>query len=194
MSSRLPPTPPPSQWLWLIRILTLVLVIAAVVAAFYFRDHIQALRPYGYAGVFAISLIGNATLILPVPGLAVTSIMGAVLNPILVGIVAGLGQAIGEMTGYMAGYSLVGAGSSQTFLDNNPRYHKLAAWMRRYGAWTIFVLAAIPNPAFDVAGLVAGALRVPVWKFLLMVAMGGAIKNTAFAYLGRVGSEVFTHW
>jgi len=166
------------------QVLTLVALVAAVVATFYFRDRVQQLEPYGYAAIFIVSLVSNATLILPVPGLAVTSLMGAVLNPLGVGVVAGVGQAIGELTGYMAGYS------GQTLIDGNPRYEKLVVWMRRYGALTIFVLALIPNPLFDVAGIVAGALRMPMWQYLLAAVAGKIIKNIAFAYLGNLGSDV----
>jgi membrane protein YqaA with SNARE-associated domain len=178
----LPAATQPSTWrLRLVQVITIVAIIAAVAAAFYFRDRMQALKPYGYVAIFIVSLVSNATLILPVPGLAFTGFMGAIFNPALVGIVAGVGQAIGELTGYMAGYS------GQTLIDNNPRYQKLAAWMRRYGALTILVLAAIPNPVFDVAGIIAGALRMPVWQFLLAAAAGKIIKNIASAYLGDLG-------
>jgi len=91
-----------------------------------------------------------------VPGLAISSVMGGVFNPWIVGIVGGVGQALGELTGYMAGYS------GQTWVDENPVYNRLAEWMQRHGILTIFVLALIPNPVFDVGGLAAGALRFPL--------------------------------
>ncbi len=56
--------------------------------------------------------------------------------------------------------------------------------MRRYGLWVIFVLALIPNPVFDVAGIICGVLRIPVWKFLLAAGAGKVLKATIIAYLG----------
>jgi uncharacterized membrane protein YdjX (TVP38/TMEM64 family) len=156
-------------------------VLLALVAAYYFKDHIQELKPYGYAAVFLTGLISNATVILPVPGLAVTAVMAGILNPWVVGLVGGLAQALGELTGYMAGYS------GQTWVDENPTYDRLAKWMQRRGLLTIAALAAIPNPAFDLAGIAAGALRLPVWKFLVGCVIGGIIKNTAFALAGYYG-------
>jgi membrane protein YqaA with SNARE-associated domain len=97
--------------------------------------------------------------------------------------VAGAGQALGEMTGYLAGYS------GQELIDNSPRYEKLVSWMRRYGAVTIFVLALIPNPVFDVAGIVAGALRMPWWLYLLSAGAGKILKNVALAYGAALGIE-----
>ncbi len=175
------PPPPPTRRLRVVQTLTVVTAVVALAAAYYFKDHIQELKPYGYAAVFLAGLISNATVILPVPGLAITAVMAGILNPWIVGLVGGAAQALGELTGYMAGYS------SQTWVDENLTYDRLARWMQRRGLLTIAVLAAIPNPAFDVAGIAAGALRLPVWKFLAGCAIGGVIKNTVFALAGYYG-------
>ncbi|MGD9001150.1 MAG: VTT domain-containing protein, partial [Anaerolineae bacterium] len=58
---------------------------------------------------------------------------------------------------------------------------------QRYGVFAIFLLALLPNPLFDVAGMAAGALRLPVWKFLLSCAAGKVIKNILFAVAGYYG-------
>jgi uncharacterized membrane protein YdjX (TVP38/TMEM64 family) len=167
----------------IVRVLTIIAVIAALVAAVYFRDRLEALKQYGYLAVFLVGLVSNATLILPVPGLAVSSVMGSVFNPWVVGLVGGLGQALGELTGYMAGYS------GQTLVDGNPTYDRLTRWMQRYGALTIFVLALVPNPIFDLGGLAAGTLRFPLPRFLVSCAAGKVIKNILFALAGFYGIE-----
>jgi len=56
--------------------------------------------------------------------------------------------------------------------------------MRKYGDVTILVLAFIPNPLFDVAGAIAGILRMPVWKFLIYCVIGKILKMMMFAYAG----------
>jgi hypothetical protein len=45
----------------------------------------------------------------------------------------------------------------------------------------VFVLAVVPNPVFDLAGVAAGALRMPVGGYLAAVATGKVIKNVAIA-------------
>jgi uncharacterized membrane protein YdjX (TVP38/TMEM64 family) len=45
----------------------------------------------------------------------------------------------------------------------------------------IFVLAVVPNPLFDLAGVAAGALRMPVRGYVAAVATGKVIKNVAIA-------------
>lgn len=175
------PPPPPAWRLRIVRILTVVAVVAALALAVYFRDRIQDLQRYGYAAVFLVGLVSNATVVLPLPALAVSSVMGGFLNPWFVGIIGGVGQALGEMTGYMAGYS------GQTWIDENPTYNRLTRWMQRHGMLTVFVMAVIPNPLFDLGGMAAGALRFPVWKFLIACTGGKVIKNIAFALAGYYG-------
>lgn len=57
--------------------------------------------------------------------------------------------------------------------------------MRKYGDITILVLAFIPNPLFDMAGLIAGVLKMPVWKFLAYCIVGKILKMMVFAYVGE---------
>jgi uncharacterized membrane protein YdjX (TVP38/TMEM64 family) len=177
------PPPPPTWRLRIVQISTVVIVLAALGAAYYFKDRIQELEPYGYAAVFVVTLISNATVILPLPGLAIMAVMAGILNPWIIGIVGGVAQALGELTGYMAGYS------GQTWVDENPAYDRLAKWMQQRGLLTIAALAAIPNPAFDLAGIAAGALRLPLWKFLVGCIIGGIVKNTIVALAGYYGIE-----
>jgi len=154
----------------------LAVVITLVIVAF--RDDLARFENYGYAGVFLISLLGNATVILPAPSLAVVFSMGGVLNPLFVGLVAGVGEALGELTGYMAGYG------GRAVIEDWQMYHRLERWMQRHGSATIFVLSAIPNPIFDLAGIAAGVLRFPLQWFLLSCWAGKTIKTIAFAFMG----------
>lgn len=177
------PPPPPTRRLRTVQILTVITILAALGATLYFRDHLQELEQYGYAAIFLVGLVSNATLVLPVPGLVVSSVMGGVFNPWVVGIVGGVGQALGELGGYMIGYS------GQTWVNETPIYNRLTWWMQRYGVLTIFVLALVPNPIFDVGGVAAGALRFPLSKFLVSCTAGKVIKNIIFALAGYYGIE-----
>lgn len=177
-------SPPSARRLRVVRILTVVAICVAIGAAAYFRDHLQELERYGYVAVFLVGLVSNATVVLPVPGLAISSVMGGLFNPWVVGLVGGVGQALGELTGYMAGYS------GQTLVDGNPIHERLMRWMQRYGTLTIFILALVPNPIFDLGGIAAGTLRFPLWKFLVSCTAGKVIKNILFALAGYYGIEV----
>jgi membrane protein YqaA with SNARE-associated domain len=160
------------------RILALVFVIGLTVFLYLNRDRVQELEGLGYPGIFLLSLLSNATLILPVPGVLFTSAMGAVFNPFWVAIAAGTGAALGELTGYLAGYS------GQDVVNRTKWQPKVEGWMRKYGGITVFVLALVPNPVFDIAGLTAGMLKMPIPKFLFWSMLGKIIKMMAFAYGG----------
>ena len=160
------------------RLGAVVLALAITLAIVLFRDELARFERYGYPGVFLISLLGNATVILPAPSLAVVFGMGGVLNPFFVGLVAGVGEALGELTGYLAGYG------GQAVVKDWGMYERLERWMQRNGSATILALSAIPNPIFDLAGIAAGALRFPLERFLLSCWVGKTIKTTLFAYVG----------
>ena len=166
------------------RVVAVLASIAITAAIFIFADRIRGLGQYGYPGVFLVSLVGNATLTLPAPYYVVVGALGAALNPLLLGIIAGLGASLGEMTGYLAGIG------GRAVIENRTIYERVEGWMRRRGMLVIFVLAAIPNPLFDVGGISAGALRMPVWKFLLACWAGKTVRLTVLALLGK-GVDVF---
>jgi membrane protein YqaA with SNARE-associated domain len=155
-----------------------VLAIAITLVIVLFHDELARFSRYGYPGVFLVSLLGNATVILPAPSLAVVFGMGGVLNPLFVGLVAGVGEALGELTGYLAGYG------GRAVIEDREMYGRLERWMQRHGSATIFVLSAIPNPIFDLAGIAAGVLRFPLQRFLLSCWVGKTIKTTCFALAG----------
>jgi membrane protein YqaA with SNARE-associated domain len=162
---------------------TAVLVALAVtvaVAIIATQIDLEQFRRYGYPGVFLASLISNATIALPVPGLAVTVGMAVALPNEwwLIGLVAGVGEALGESTGYLAGYGGSGV------IENRQIYERLQYWMKHHGMMTIFILSAIPNPFIDLAGLSAGASKYAFYKFLLAAWLGKTIKTLVFSWAG----------
>ena len=164
-----------------LRLASLLVVIAITVGLFLFRDRLgdlETYKNYGYLGAFMVSAITSATIILPIPGIAVIFALGAVLNPIIVGVAGGVGGGLGELTGYLAGYSGRGV------VENHKLYERMERWMRRRGSVTIFVLALIPNPFFDLAGFTAGALRFPLWKFLTVCLLGKIPRFVGIAVAG----------
>ena len=161
-----------------LRILLILVVIAITATVFVFRDQVADLETYGYLGAFLIAVATSATIILPVPGIVLIGALGVAYDPVLIGLAAGAGSALGEITGYMAGFS------GQVVFENSRFYPRLERWMRRRGFIAITVLSFVPNPFFDVAGATAGALRFPLWKFLLACFVGKAVRYSLVAWLG----------
>ncbi len=162
----------------ILRILALAVVVGITVYIFSIRDRVEEFAAYGYPGIFIIMLMANATVILPAPGVAVVFAAGNIFNPLLVALAAGTGGAIGEISGYLAGFS------GQAVVERMDIYQKINPWVKKYGAWTILILSAIPNPFFDLAGIAAGMAKMPLWKFLLFCWIGQLIKMAMFAYAG----------
>jgi membrane protein YqaA with SNARE-associated domain len=168
---------------------TILFGILLTIVLFIFRDKISGLGNYGYLGAFLVSLITSATIVLPVPGIVVLFALGATLNPVLVGLVAAFGSIIGEMTGFVVGY-----GGSEAIPQKNKVYLRLEGWMKRWGSWAVFVIAATPLPLFDVAGLISGALHFPLWKFFLAGWAGKSIKLVLLVVAGAWGWQTVINW
>lgn len=159
-----------------LRVLALVFVISLTVILVINRSKVKELEGYGYPGIFLVSMLANATLILPVPGVLITSAMGAVFNPFWVAVAAGSGAALGELSGYLTGFS------GQAVIERTPAYERMEGWMKKYGEWVVLVMAFIPNPLFDMAGIIAGALKMPMARFLFWCWIGKILKMLLFAY------------
>jgi membrane protein YqaA with SNARE-associated domain len=160
------------------RIVALLAVIALSIFIFSIRDRAEDLAIYGYPGIFLIAFLSYATVLLPAPGVAVVFAMGAVFHPVGVALAAGTGAALGEISGYLAGFS------GQAVIERADIYKRLTRWMQKNGPITVFLLSAIPNPFFDLAGVAAGALKLPLLKFLLWCWLGETTKMLIFAYAG----------
>src|SRR5438093_8784062 len=178
------------EYTLLIGVLTLLTTFA--IGFFYFSANIESLKSYGYAGLFLVNIIGAASILLPSPAAASVLGGGAFLSDFLgvpafiwVGLVAGLGEAIGEFSGYAAGFG------GRVMIENRPVYSRIHRWMERRGFITMFAMSAFPNPLFDVAGIAAGAVQMPIRQFFIAVLGGKTIKNTWLAALGGVGVSVF---
>jgi len=165
-------------------------ITALAFAFFYFDIDIAELTTYGYIGVFAIGFISAASIVLPMPGVAAIVSGGALLDPILgipapimVGLVGGVAEALGELTGYAAGFG------GSAIIQERSFYPTVENWMRRHGLITVFALSAVPNPLLDLAGVAAGATRMPILRFFLGVWGGKTVKNIYLASGGLALGE-----
>ena len=164
-----------------LRLLLLLAVIALSLWLVTVRERAAELGQYGYPGIVLINAMASGTVLIPMPGVIVTYTLGGVFNPLLVGLAAAAGAALGELSGYVAGVS------GRAVVENMHLYDRLLERMRRHTRATVLVLvimAAIPNPAFDLVGIAAGTLRVPLPRFFLSAFAGNLVKMLAFAYAG----------
>ncbi len=164
----------------LFQIISLLAVIGISVFVISLGNKSRQLIAWGYPGIFIISILANATVLIPAPGVALVFAMGGLsqFNPIILAIVAGAGSTIGELSGYLAGFS------GQAVIERQDIYKKIQPYILKYGGAAIFLLAAIPNPFFDIGGIIAGTLKMPVRNFLFWCFLGKIVKMLFFAYAG----------
>ena len=137
---------------------------------------IGRLSYWAYGLVAGAVLLASGGLVVPVPHLLTTCAAATALNPAAVAVIAGIAGTLGELTGYFLGYSGSGV------LERHRYYHRVEGWMRRRGWLILFLISAVPNPLFDVAGIAAGALRYPLWRYFVAVGLGKQVKFFMVAY------------
>ena len=133
----------------------------------------SVLGNYAFFGVFLVTAIANATTIVPVPYIPIVACIAQQSNLFGLIIPAGaLGSMLGESVAFFVGRS------GRDVIDDTRFYR----WVQRQllKPWraflVLFLLAAPPNPLFDIAGLTAGALGLPYWLFATAVFLGRLIR------------------
>ncbi|KAL3507909.1 hypothetical protein ACH5RR_033291 [Cinchona calisaya] len=106
----------------------------------------------------------------------------------------GLGTALGELPPYFISRAASMSGGQidameeldATSSENNGvlarRLNNLKRWFLSHAQYlnffTILVLASVPNPLFDLAGIMCGQFGIPFWEFFLATLVGKAILKT----------------
>jgi len=153
----------------------------------YFDISVEKFASTAYLLVFGTTLVSNASILVPVVfHVSIIITAAKYLNPVLIALVGSVGGALGEITGYYAGYF----GKRIIHLEDTPGYERLVGWMERYGPLGIFFVSVQPILPIDVAGLLAGASKLPLWKFLLPCWAGKFIKYLLLCYLGDAFLDV----
>lgn len=179
------------RWAYTLGIIGVVVTILMAIAVIAYSDRLREMQHWGYLGAFIISILGGATIIIPVPMLAVVFALGSAMsNPwtaALLAVSAGLGELIGALTIYMTGH-----GAGRVLVDSKhgrvqKAYEKLLELMERRGPLTLFIVASVINPFFYPAALAAGALRFGLKKYIFIVLAGKLIKCATIVYAGYFG-------
>ncbi len=132
-----------------------------------------------YLAVFVVTLVANLTVMAPVPiAVSVMVTVAGNWDPALAALAAALGGTIGELSGYYVGY----AGRKIAITDDFFGFDRVEKWINHYGAWAIVFLAFQPLIPFDVGGLIAGAAKMPMRKFLPALFAGKLPKYLLMAY------------
>ncbi len=179
--------PLPALGAWQLRLLGLLVLTLLTLVALAGARLAQTLPDspligtLGYGGIFLLTTCSSATLFIPAPAFGAVGVAGGVLNPVLVALAAGAGAATGEMTGYLVGRSgrMVLGGQQVGWIE------RIRNLVDRHGFLGLFLLAAIPNPFFDAAGIAAGSLGYSPGRYWITVALGKSVAYLAVALIGN---------
>lgn len=168
---------------WL-QVASLIVVTGVSLAAIPFAEEIRQNPGPAYLALLLVSVQSGALFMLPGFGWASIAVFAVAFDNVWGAVLVGTtGQVAGEMVSYLLGV----AGSP--WIQRRTSYRRVEAWIKRWGLLVIFVIAALPNPLFDLAGTIAGAARLGWWRFFVASWAGRLIKNIGFAAVGLQGAD-----
>jgi len=142
---------------------------------------------YGYFGIFVISFIGTASIIVPVPYTLIIfalSLTGK-WNPLLLTIAGGVGSALGEFSGYALGYF----GRRIISKERQEKMTYLVKLFDRYGPLAIFAFALTPLPD-DLLFIPLGILKYKFYKAFIPALIGKTLMILILVYFGDLFGNV----
>ena len=99
--------------------------------------------------------------------------------------VASIGNTLGAVVNYWLGVLVDRFEGRWWFPANAEQMQRARGWYARWGVWTLLLSWA---PFADPLTVVAGVMRTPFWKFLLLVAIAKTGRYAALIWLcGKVG-------
>jgi membrane protein YqaA with SNARE-associated domain len=177
----------PAQIHWVKLVIAIIVVFALSVLLYWILKHfieprfsLSKVVWAAYLALFVISFLINLSFI-PLP-FAVSLMIAAAAkyNPLMIALIGSLGACLGEMSGYYVG--LLG---KKVALANETRgYQMVRKWIDKYGFWAIVFISFQPVLPVEVGGIVAGAVKMPVVKFLPALWIGKLPKYIILIYAG----------
>lgn len=136
---------------------------------------------FGYFGVFLVSFLGTASIIVPIPYTLLILWLGILgFDPILLTIAGGTGSAVGELSGYLLGYY----GRKVLSSERQKKLGYLVRLIGRYGPFAIFVFALTPLPD-DLLFIPFGMMRYNFLRVFIPAILGKLLMCFILAYFGR---------
>lgn len=170
-----------------------LIVIVALAALFFAREDPYAMLStfgkFGYPGIFLLSFIGAASVIVPIPYTIVLLTISAPqfgFNPLLLAIVAGFGAAVGELVGYGLGY----AGRRVMSKKYDRRFNAMLKIFNRFGMPAVFIFALTPLPD-DLLFIPLGLMRYNLWKVFIPCVLGKFLMSLIITHVGVAAGAVF---
>ncbi|KAH6769886.1 SNARE associated Golgi protein family [Perilla frutescens var. hirtella] len=124
----------------------------------------------------------------------------------------GLGTALGELPPYFISRAATLSGSTVDAVEEldassaedegflSARLTQIKRWFLSHAQYlnfvTILILASVPNPLFDLAGIMCGQFGIPFWEFFFATVIGKALIKTHIqtVFIISVCNNQLLHW
>ena len=155
----------------------------------FFNGLSQLLLQYGYFGVFLLSLVGTASIIIPIPYTLIifTLSLSGQWNSTLLVIAGGVGSALGELTGYALGYF----GRRVVSEERQRKMIYLVRVFDRYGPLAIFAFALTPLPD-DLLFIPLGIMKYKFYKAFIPSLIGKMLMIFILVNSGNIAGDILT--
>ena len=144
----------------------------------------EAVRRFGYPGLFAVAAVSGFNILVPIPVVAFFPfLMEAGLSPVPAVLVIGAGMTVGDMVGYLlgrAGRKLVEQPAWMRRMERVQERHRLAPYILLF---FYAAFAPIPNELVVIPMALIGCN----WPGVLLAALGGNLIFNSLAAAGFQG-------
>lgn len=155
----------------------------------------QVLISWGPHGLFVLSILDSAGL--PVVGGVDALVIAIATRDPKQAYIAAMCAVAGSLIGSLILYGIARKGGEVLLAKHisSRRGARLHLWFQRYGLATVFIPAISPLPLpLKVPVFCAGALRVRVGYFVVVVLIARCIRYFALAYLGQHYGQSTVHF
>ncbi len=188
-------------------VVSVSVITGLLAAAIIYRQelaNVAAIQQYGLLGVFLITLLAASPIsvtAIPIPYMVIIFTLPGMLSdtwgfyaPILVGIVAAIGATLGQIPTFTLSYGSSSFSTRILSKISQKLYRKAEALVNKYGAFSVFIVSALPNPVHLPLTVIIGTLKFSPVIWTLLSLSGNAVKCLSFAFAGYYGLTSLERW
>lgn len=158
--------------------LAVIITVAFSIAMWLIKDKVSDYLGISLLGVLITCFVSNSSILLPSASLFIVMQAATIINPLLVSIVAAIGTTLGELVGFCLGRFGGNVIQNKKIDEIEKKFHKKPYFI-------VFLFSLLPLPVFDIIGILSGACKINILKFILCCFAGKFIKIIFYAFFGK---------
>lgn len=158
-------------------IFSLGLTISIIIFLVLFPFDKDSFEKLGYLGIFISNTLSSATVLIPAPGILTTIYSTKYYNPFAIAIISSFSYVLGDFVSYIFGFGL------ENHMNKSKMFKKIEKLFNIHPFLFTFFWSSIPNPIFDVIGILAGASSFSIKKYFIAVTLGRIVRGFIITYI-----------